>query len=223
MKLVRKAINYVAKKKNAYAIILGDLMETVTCHSKGLIFKQKLTGTDQYKTLKELLAPVSHKILYAVTGNHEKRVVKETSTDIMAVFCDELDIEYCGYEKHFLINMKDRVVRCYMHHNTGGGTTAGAKINRLVALHFRSPFADVIFSGHTHDLADAQKVIPYQGKTGVMKYKTQRFISCGSALMSDVGYACENAYPPTPTGFKIVTIHYEKKTNTVDVATQIVQ
>lgn len=223
MPLIKQAIAYVAKTKKCFAIIDGDLMETNTYHSKGLVHQQKLTGTDQYKTLKELLWPIRHKILYAVTGNHEKRIVKETTTDIMAVFCGELGIEYCGYEKHFLIKMQDRIVRCYMHHNTGGGTTAGAKINRLISLHFRSPFSDVVFSGHTHDLSDAQKLIVYQDRTGNIKTKRQWFISCGSALGSDVGYACENAYPPIPTGFKIVEIHYNKHINLPEIKIRLIQ
>lgn len=223
LRLVRKAISQVAKDKNCYAIIVGDLMETVTCHSKGLIFKQKLTGTEQYKALKELLWPIRNKILYAVTGNHEKRVVKETSTDIMEVFCNDIGITYCGFEKHFILRLKDRIIRCYMHHNTGGGTTHGAKINRLVALHFRAPMADIIFSGHTHDLSDAQKVLTYQTRTGAVKTKIQHFISCGSALRSDVGYACENAYPPVPVGFKAVHIHYCKNKDIPDINIQIHQ
>jgi len=210
MKLIRATLNYIKRNKNVYVIILGDLLDMVTYHSKGLVGEQELLGTDQFKTVVNLLKPIRDRILFAITGNHENRTVKESATDVMDLICFNLGIEYAGFEKLFCIKVRESFIKCFAHHGAGGGTTPAGKLNALLKLHWRFPDANIIFGGHTHDNVDPQKLIPFIDRTGNIKHKVQQYVSAGSALRSDIGYAAQGAYPPTPTCMKIVRIDINK-------------
>jgi predicted phosphodiesterase len=214
IRLIKELLTYI-KKNNLYVIVLGDLMDIITPHSKGMLTEQELTGSEQFKTVVELITPIKHKILFAVTGNHENRTVRDANIDIMDILCYHLGIEYAGVEKLFVIKLQDRLVKCYAHHGAGGGTTPAGKLNALLKLHWRCPDANIIFGGHTHDNVDPQKLIPYIDREGSIKNKIQQYISAGSALRSDVGYAAQGAYPPIPTCAKVVTLEYNKHTGII--------
>lgn len=215
--LFKEAITYIAKTKNCYAVGLGDWIDLVTYHSKGLVGEQKYKSTEQYMKIVKLLMPIRHKILFALTGNHESRATKCGTPDVMAQICDKLEIPYQGIDYHFAIKFKDRIiVYCYAGHGSGGGATAGAKINRLHHMHNQSPFADIIFAGHTHSLSSDIKPIPFLTRYGKLTYKLQYLISCGSMLESTEGYAKAAFYAPQSTGFKILKISTKRGPDNLD-------
>ncbi len=108
MQLIRDIFDYAKKKKNCYIILVGDLIDMITYQSKGLIHTQKLFATEQIKTLMSLLRPIKEKIIFAVTGNHEDRTIKNSGLDLTALIADELGFTYKKAECHFIIRFKDK-------------------------------------------------------------------------------------------------------------------
>jgi len=99
----------------------------------------------------------------------------------------------------------------YCGHGSGGGGSAGAKINRLQSMHFRAPNADIICSAHTHDVSDSEILINYLNRKYQLAEKIQHFICGWSALSSNEGYAARAYYKPLTNGQKLIHIKFEKE------------
>jgi len=215
--LINKLVSYVKKTPNAYAIILGDLIEMIGYHSKGLLHSQKIYATEQFKEAVRILEPIKDKILFAVTGNHEGRTVKDCALDLMELLCERLDIDYRGVDCYFGIkNLSGTLIRWYTTHGSAGGATIGAKVNRLEKCHWKFPNADILVMGHTHSLSDIYKEIPFLTQTGKVESKIQYFVCAGTALGSDAKYAAQAGYPPAPVGGKIIHIKKGAATKATD-------
>jgi len=195
----QNAIEYIKKHPNCRTFLGGDILECAVYGSKGSVHSQKRQVQEQLDLVAELLQPIKGKILFSLYGNHEYRVEKSTGLNISKILADMIDIPYAGMEKHFLFEG----YRCYAHHGTGAGGTSGSKVNSLERLHFRSPFANVIFAGHSHFPVSTEKEIRYLDSKGKLKSFIQYYISCGSTHGSD-GYAAQKGLSPTPTSIQIV-------------------
>lgn len=217
LKLINKIVSYVKKTPNAFAIILGDLIEMIGYHSKGMLHSQKIFATDQFKEAVKILTPIKDKILFAVTGNHEGRTVKDCALDIMDLLCERLDIDYRGVDCYFGVkNLSGNLIRAYATHGSSGGATMGAKINRLEKCHWKFPNADLLVMGHTHSLSDIYKEVPFLTQSGKVESKIQYFVCAGTALGSDAKYAAQAGYPPAPVGAKIIHIKKGLATGATD-------
>lgn len=193
------AIEYIARRPNVRTFLGGDILECSIYGSKGSVHTQKHQVQEQLEIVAEKLHRIRHKILFSLYGNHEYRVEKSTGLNVSKILADLLGVEYAGNEKHFLFEG----FRCYAHHGSGAGGTSGARVNSLERLHFRSPFANVIFAGHSHFPVSTEKEIRYLDRFGKLKSFIQYFISCGSTHSSD-GYASQKGLQPIPTSIQIV-------------------
>ena len=200
-KLLIKTVDYIRRHSKCYTFLGGDIIECVIPGSKGSVHKQKRQIQEQVDKIVEILKPIKNKILFSICGNHEYRVEVATGLNVSKMIADLLGVEYAGFEKHFLFSGK----RCYAHHGTGGGGTAGAKVNSAERLHFRSPFAEIIFSGHCHFPFISEKEIRYLSVKGNLRNFIQTFVSCGSAHASD-GYASMKGLTPLPMSMMLVDI-----------------
>lgn len=209
-RLFRRQINYIKNNKYCYGVGVGDWVDMVTMHSKGLPAEQKLKATEQTSGIVDLLEPIAHKLLFALTGNHDSRASRIGAPDAMYHICRELDIEYRGIDCHFAIRLPKGTIYCYAGHNSGGGGTAGSKINRLHALHNQAPNADLILSAHTHSITSDVKPLNILTPYGKLTTKMQYLISCGSMLESTEGYAKAAFYAPQATCFKILKISVKR-------------
>ena len=192
-----KIIDYIRRKSTCYTFLGGDLIECVIYGKVGGVHAQKFQTTEQIENVVKILNPIKNKIWFAVNGNHENRVEKSTGINIMQLMAEMLEIPYLGWEANFLIKLKNANIRCYAHHGSGSGVTSGAKLNAIERLHFRSPFAHIIFCGHTHFPFMSEKEIRYIDNDGKLKKFSQYFVSSGSLHESD-GYATMRAYGPVP-------------------------
>lgn len=193
------AIRYIHKHSNCRTFLGGDILECAIYGSKGSVHSQKFQVQEQLEIVAEKLHPIRNKILFSLYGNHEYRVEKATGLNVSKILADMIDVEYAGFEKQFLFEG----FRCYAHHGTGAGGTSGSRVNSLERLHFRSPFANVIFAGHSHFPVNTEKEIRYLDSKGRIKSFIQYFISCGSTHGSD-GYAAQKGLQPVPTSIQII-------------------
>ena len=152
-KILKERIEYVRNTPNAYAIMLGDIINNSTRHSVGDCYEEPLSPMNQMKLAVRLFEPIADKILAGCSGNHERRTYRQDGIDLSYFLASEL-----GYADNYdsvavllgisLPNKTKQFV--YLTHGDGaGGRTIGGKAN---ALERRGQIidADVIVTGHTH-------------------------------------------------------------------------
>lgn len=211
--LFLKSIAYIRNRNHCFTFLGGDLIECNVYGGLNNVHSQKFNVDDQVEKIVQHLYPIRNKILFSVCGNHEYRIEKQTGLNLSKLIADRLDIPYMDWECHFLLKFKDKFFRCFAHHGTGGSSTSGAKLNSAERLHFRSPFANLIISGHLHTPINSEKEIRFLDNRGSVKEFSQHCVLCGSYHKSD-GYASKGAFTPvntcgtkiriTPTGEKFL-------------------
>lgn len=211
-KLVDSIIDYIKKTPNCYTFMGGDLIECAIYGKLNNSHTQKYQVQEQVELLCEKLEPIKDKILFAICGNHEHRVEKATGLDVAALIALNLGVPYYKWETQFMLKLNSnknkndkRNVIIYAHHGSGGGSTSGAKINAVERLHFRAPFANIVYSGHVHFTSETRKQLNFMSAQGHIKSMIQYFISCGTAHSSD-GYAAMKGYGAIPTGLMLSKI-----------------
>jgi len=213
LNFIRRYIKKLEQTPNAYGILGGDLLDTTIYGSVGNVHDQEYWVNEQKKIVIDILKPVKHKIIGAVKGNHESRLDKAATYDVIMDLCRELDIEYWDEDKQFGIQLgKSSLIRVYVHHGVGAGTTDGGGVNAMVKLHWDAPLSDLIISGHIHKLMFFPKQLIYLNSNGLETYRNQWYVSCGTAL-GRAKYARAKAYPPAPIGHQILKIHKTAKVN----------
>lgn len=165
--LLQRDINYIAKTPNCYAILAGDCAQFIGHLDKRFdakaLTEEALASLGnlwiwQCKKVAEYLAPIKHKILASVPGNHEQKG-GGGNMDVHRQIWSELglDMRYCltamgsvrlrvfrkGSAKHLNCDV-------LIHHGRGAARTEGAKKNVLVSLLSDFPHWDVYFTGHSH-------------------------------------------------------------------------
>ncbi len=160
MDLIKEKINYIKNNENVYCLLNGDLMNNSTKQSVGDVYGEKLTPTEQVLMLRDLFAPIKHKILAVTTGNHEARTWRWDGIDLTKLLCSELDLEdrYAnesafiflrfGKQSSHKLNAPVQYM-IFVTHGSGGGRKEGAKAIRLADM-ASIVDADIYIHSHTH-------------------------------------------------------------------------
>lgn len=154
---LKKRIEEVANKPNAFAILNGDLMNNALLNSPSDTYAEVYSPMEQVRLAAELFQPIKDKILCVTSGNHEWRTKKDTDIDITYFMCAELGISDKYTSESALVFVRfghsDRnrpiAYSIYVNHGSGGGRADGGKINKLLAMASIID-ADVYIHSHTH-------------------------------------------------------------------------
>jgi len=208
-------INWVEERPNAYIFLMGDMFDTALIDSVTNPFEQTLSLGDAQQELKTILEPVKDKILGAITGNHENRLVKRANFDPLKSMCRFMGIEFCGYSavirfrvgkykrKDGRVSPKIEYV-FYLHHTTGGGSTAGGKLNRVSKLQNIFEGADCYIGAHNHFKSEGMPLKYYLSKSGngkvTLKTKRIHLVDSGSFIKWDNDYPEMMMLPPADLG-----------------------
>jgi predicted phosphodiesterase len=174
----KKFIKMVQDDPNLYLILGGDLINNNTRSSVGSPWDDIIRPRDQKIHMVEMLTPIKDRILCCVSGNHERRSLKDADDDVMYDIMTKLDLEdvyrqnaafmkiQLGYEKA----LKNRHHTTYMFavtHGSGGGQT-GSAVNRNERWGSNIDGVDCVVSGHTHKgaVSKPMKMVfdPYNNK-----------------------------------------------------------
>ena len=155
-------IAYIRDTPNVFTVLNGDLMNCAIKSSISDCYSETLSPMQELAKCVEIFAPIAHKTICVVPGNHEERHYRTNGIDVTRLFCRELHIEdrysptvayvflrFGRDEKH---NHHGRPVLYTMyvtHGNGGGGRKDGGKIQRL-ADYATVCDADIYIAGHTH-------------------------------------------------------------------------
>lgn len=153
----QRHIQYIKDTPNAFTFLCGDLCESSIRTSKGDIFKQVGSPQNQRDWIIDQLLIIKHKILGAVTGNHENRIYNEAGFDPTRDIAAALNIPYraegmlvkisfgSGNERH---DEKPYTYFGYFTHGYGGARTTSAK---AVKVERTSTYIHADFYCMSHD------------------------------------------------------------------------
>lgn len=160
-KLIMEWIRYVENTPNAYTILNGDLLDTAIQSSIGDTYGAALQPMEQLKQCVKIFEPIAHKCLAVLPGNHELRAYRTDGYDLTQIMCDQLGIGKVYSPTSALVfvsfgewdcrsrHKKPVTYSILCVHGSGGGRTAGAKVNRLLQLAAIAD-ADIYIHSHTH-------------------------------------------------------------------------
>lgn len=201
-KFIKEHVRRIKDDPHGVWFYLGDGGECVTRNSKGNIFSQTMDPNDQIKYIDSLLAPVRGKGIFGVSGNHGRRIYKDTGLDFDEQLCLRLGIPFLGLSTFFRLLVKNTVYDCFAHHGISSGASLSSKVNAAKKLN-QIVVADAIFSAHSHICCELppQHVAyidsnAHGGLRPEIRWRTTYEYVCGCAYDSRSGYAEEKGYTP---------------------------
>ncbi len=198
--------DWIKATPNAWVMLLGDLMNSATKSSVSNIYEEVMNPQQQLKYARSLLEPIKEKVLIAVEGNHERRILKEDGINVTEILCEQLGVVYAPRSALLKITLGRRIKNgkpicytIYATHGAGSGRTTGAKVNTLRRLR-EIILADVYVMGHIHFMTAFQEtyLVPDTRNNKVEEVKLT-FVSSSSFLKWG-GYAEEKILNPAKLG-----------------------
>lgn len=149
---LREYVNWIATNDNVFAFLNGDMLENSHGDSnKGVsVYEQGVRPRDQVTELAHILAPIAHKILWAIPGNHEDRS-RNRDYDPLERLCQLLDIPY-SYEPVYVdVLWKGSVFSFHAKHGNTSSQTKGGKMNAAARPQEFQDFCMFTIMSHVHD------------------------------------------------------------------------
>lgn len=174
----------------------------------------------QVRRIRQLLAPIAHKCIALVEGNHERKIKECYERDVYMEIVDGIKQDggippdqpiACGYygylDLHFYKGPDtkggSRVVTFSLHHGSGGTEAA---VQRWLYSHE----ADVALFAHIHRTRIVNVAVEYADKAGRIRTKKRRAAHCGTFLTHRVegcdDYAAVKGLPPVSHGGVMVEL-----------------
>ena len=158
-----------------------------------------MTPEEQYELCLELLTPIKEKIYGVHIGNHEQRIVNETSMDLMKSLSRELDTKYLDSSCIHRIIVNGYSYILFTTHGSSGSTLPHTKMKFL--RDFAGYIdADVYVAGHVHELDTASDVKLYLDIGDKMVKQRKRYYVLSGHYLKYGGYAEAKGYMPGKTG-----------------------
>lgn len=202
-------LKYVESNPNVYLILDGDLCNNNVRNAVGNPFDEVLRPREQKKRMVEHLTPIKDRILCAVTGNHERRSIKDDDIDLTYDIMAKLDIEEVYRENIAFLKVQcgrrlddSRAASAYVFavtHGTGGGIYTGATVNRLERFGSMIEGVDCVIGAHTHkgSITRPAKLV-VDPRKNVVTVKSYLALNC-VPWMVYAGYAAQKMLSPAET------------------------
>lgn len=205
-------IRWIAEAPNVYAVCGGDLMENALDDGRGMSYDQDINPQNQMDEMTCMLAPIAHKILCMIPGNHERRTYAKSGIDPMRVIAERLNIPYFDGPVYLSIIAGVHRFKMYIQHGYGNSQTKGGKLNSAGRPRKFTDFVHFFLSGHVHDpVVNSETCIVEDPENCRLVYKQQWTVIAPSFLRFEGTYAYRAGYAPPGSGG--VAIHlYENGT-----------
>lgn len=210
-KVLDSIIELISSKPNHFAVLGGDLTETLTKISVGDPMDQYLTNSEQLLAIVKRLRPIAHKIIAYRGGNHcVDRLVKAGSFNQGPVIGSMLGVPFFDVRVTIDIFYGTTRKTITLEHRYGNAFSAGAveaAIDKVQA--YNTFFVNCIFVGHNH----RAHVLPKESLellVGEGFVARRWWIANGGSTMQRTGSYAEKAnYGPTPQDFVYYTFNTE--------------
>ena len=159
-----KFCNKVSNEANSYLILAGDLINNNTRSSVGSPWDDVVRPREQKRRMVEYLEPLRERLLCCISGNHERRSLKDADDDPTYDIMTKLDLEDIYRQNAAFMKIRlgargpkgrgdgigyDTSFKFAVNHGAGGGTT-GSSVNRNEKWGTVIDGVDCVISAHTH-------------------------------------------------------------------------
>lgn len=201
-KLFLKHRDWIASTPNVLTWNGGDMFENVTDPKMG---HTPLSNEEQGLRATELLAPVQHKMMFSLPGNHEDRTSKLSGMSSARRLADNLQVPYFPDYCFALLKWRGNKFRLLAHHGAGGAQTPGAQRNSArKELAWAKP--DLLWTGHLHQpMVDIIYHTEYAPDGSLYERNTVAIIS-PSYLKYFGGYAAKVRMGPGNRGLSVAIL-----------------
>ena len=200
-------------KNHVYLLGMGDYIECGLRTSVGdSVYEQEFNPDIQTERVEALLKPLADAglIIGLFKGNHEGRIQKETSVDIVKWLCKSLKVPYLGYACWLALKVGSQTYTEYALHGSTGSKYSYTKLKALVDISHNFD-SNIIAMGHVHDLvSDWTLVQEYDKRNKVIVERKKLLLLTGHYLNYDKTYAQEKGYPIGKTGSPKVKLFADK-------------
>lgn len=208
-KYLNQALKFVKKNRDRCRIfILGDVLESATKTSVGrAVYEEKMHLQDQLDEAVRIFQPYADLIDIIVTGNHEERIAKDTSLEVLREFAyrigrEDAYSEFCGVVN---VKLKNLVYSSYVWHGATGAIRESTVVTAILKMR-EKVISHLYFMGHTHKLFSLSSEIAIPNfETEEVTVIKQLFVNTGSSLENS-GYAEQKGYPFHRLGYGAVEI-----------------
>ena len=200
----------VATEPNSYIVLAGDLINNNTRSSVGSPWDDRVRPREQKRMMVEFLTPLRDKILCCVSGNHERRSLKDADDDPTYDIMTKLDLEDLYRQNTAFMKIRlgartregavgyDTSFKFAVTHGSGGGMT-GAAVNRNERWGNVIDGVDCIVVGHTHKGAITRPAkIVIDDVNDIVSIKDYVVLSCVS-WQNFGAYPLQQMMQPTTT------------------------
>lgn len=213
--------DHLLEDKSAYIVLGGDLINNATRNSVSNIFEETMRPREQKKMMVEMLKPIKHRILCAVSGNHERRSLKDADDDPTYDIMCKLDLEHLYRENIAFLRLqmgkqendgnKNPTYVLTVTHGAGGGVLTGGAVNRNERFGYVLDGCDCLVVGHTHKPFVTQPSKIYidarNQKVSVRPFK----VVSSTSWLTWGGYAAQKMLLPSSHAPQLITLHGKNK------------
>ena len=219
-------IQSVTARPDVYVCLLGDLLNNGVKTSVTNIYEEVYRPMEAKKLMTKLLTPIRDRILFSVTGNHERRSSKEVDDDPNYDIMAKLDLEHLYRENIAFVKIQmgeqvkgnsremGRKRPCYTivaTHGSGGGAMTGAAVNKNERFGYAIDNMDALIVGHSHRPGVTQPgKIMIDTRNNLVTIKPFKVITATSWLTSG-GYAMQKMLTPTSHALQTLTLKARRK------------
>lgn len=204
-KLFKKQLQWVAENPYVLSWNGGDFIENAIEGSPGM-FEQRLHPGAQFDEALEVIAPIQHRLMCAIPGNHEARTAIRAGFDIARHLAEDAKVPYFPDYALITIRWKGMKFRGVLHHGSGSAATPGGQSN---AARKDMPWigADFYWTGHLHQpIADVVYRAEHDQATDRLHSRNAVVIISPSYLRYFGGYAASKRLGPGAIGLTVAKL-----------------
>jgi len=206
--LFAKHLEWLSRTQNVLTWNGGDMCENATKYSPGAsAICQKGTPNQQLFDAAKLLAPIQHKMLFAIPGNHEDRTFNEAGLDGAAQLAEHLRLPYFPDYCFCTIKWRGNNFRLCAHHGSGAAQTPGAQRN---AARKDMPWShfDLFWTGHLHQpMGDIVYQTDFDQSTGRIFERDAAVLISPSYVRYFGSYAAKKRMVPGGRGLSVAVLN----------------
>lgn len=214
-------IDEIKDQPNVYLILGGDLINNATRSSVSNVFEEIMRPADQKKEMSKILSPVAHKILAAVSGNHERRSGKDADDDPTYDILCKLDREDVYRENMAFVKCqfgdisgdgkRNPTYMIVVTHGAGGGMLTSGAVLRGERFGYAVDGMDALIMGHTHKpFTTVPGKIYIDGRNNKVSIKPFKVVNMTSWLEYS-GYAMQKMLLPNSHCMHTLTLRGMRK------------
>ena len=216
-----KFISKIKDEPNTYLILGGDLCDNGLRNSLTNVYRATMPPSQQKREMANILAPVAHKILAAVEGNHERRSQRDSDDSMVYDILAKLDREDVYRENMAFIKLQfgnnrasgidNPTYTLVVTHGAGGGQLTSGAVLRGERFGYSVDGADMIIFGHTHrPFTTVPGKIVIDKQNNLVSVKPFKVVNMTSWI-EYTDYAAQKMLTPTAHNLHTITFCGTKK------------